>query len=380
MYFDNAATSFPKPEAVYQTMDRFLRTAGANPGRGGHHIAVEADRTLARARAQLAKLLNAPRPESVVWAANCTDALNLALKGLLQPGDHVVTTGLEHNSVARPLRSLERRGVEVTRVPCPGGVFDLPAFLHAIRPETRLVAMVHASNVSGLVLPVREVGAACRKRGVRLLVDAAQTAGVLSLDVREIGADMVAMPGHKSLLGPPGTGALYIAEGVELAPLKEGGTGSVSEQEEQPDRLPDRYESGTQNTVGIAGLGAGVEWILDTGRETIRRREEALVTQLWEGLAETPGVTLHGPPPREGEERAAVVSLTLEGWEPTDAALVLDQQFDIQCRPGLHCAPWAHRSLGTFPNGTLRLSPGPFNTAEEVDAVVRAVRELCGAS
>jgi cysteine desulfurase/selenocysteine lyase len=374
MYFDNAATSFPKPEPVYQATDRFLRTAGANPGRSSHRMALDAERTILRTRQRLAQFLNAPHPEQIVFTCNGTEALNIALKGLLQPGDRVVTTSLEHNSVARPLRSLERRGVKVTRVPCPGGRFDLAAFRAAIQPGTKLAAMVHASNVTGEVLPVAEVGAVCRAAGARLLIDAAQTAGALPLDVREIGADLVAMPGHKSLLGPPGTGALYIAEGVELAPFREGGTGSASERDEQPDTLPDRFESGTLNTVGIAGLGAALEWIDVTGREMIRRREEALITQLWTGLSALAGVALYGPPP--GPERAAVVSFTLNGWEPTDAAVVLDQQFDVQCRPGLHCAPWAHRSLGTYPTGTIRFSPGYCNTETEVAAAVAAIGEL----
>jgi len=293
----------------------------------------------------------------------------------------VVTTALEHNAVARPLRALERRGVRVTRVPCPGGRFDLPSFLSAIQPNTRLVAMHHASNVTGAVLPVAEVGAYCRERGVLLLVDAAQSAGVLPLDVRELGVDLLAMPGHKGLYGPPGTGALYIGEALELAPLREGGTGSLSETDEQPTGLPDRFESGTVNSIGIAALGAAVEWLEATGVETIHRHELQLAAQLWAGLASVPGVALHGPPPESvpSGERVGVVSFNLEGWEPTDAAVTLDQSFDIQCRPGLHCAPWAHQSLGTFPAGTIRLSPGYFNTPAEAEAVVDAVRQLAGA-
>jgi cysteine desulfurase family protein len=378
MYFDNAATSFPKPEPVYQAMDRFMRTAAANPGRSGHRMAVEADATIARARARLARLLNVPRAERLVWTANGTHGLNIALKGCLRPGDHVVTTQLEHNAVSRPLRTLETRGVRVTRVPCPGGRFELSDFLEAIRVETRLVVMVHASNVTGEVLPVEDIGAECARLGVCLLVDAAQSAGVLPLDVRELGGSadrlMVAMPGHKALLGPPGTGALYVGEGLELAPFIEGGTGSTSESDRQPEDFPFRFESGTLNSVGIAGLGAAVEWILATGPDTIHEREQALVAQLWDGLAQIRGVTLYGPPP--GSPRTAVVTFNLAGWEPTDAAQVLDGEFDVQCRPGLHCAPWAHDSLGTAPGGTIRLSPGYFNTEAEVAAGVAAVREL----
>jgi cysteine desulfurase family protein len=376
MYFDNAATSFPKPECVYQALDGFMRTSAANPGRSGHRMAVAADRAIAAARQRLATLLNAPDPRRLVWTPNCTGALNLALKGLVRPGDHVVTTQLEHNSVARPLRALERAGVRVSRVACPEGRFDPALFLAEIGGETRLAVLTHASNVTGEVLPIAEIAAECRKRGVRVLVDAAQTAGVFPLDVRDLAADLVAMPGHKSLLGPPGTGALYVAEGLELTPLLEGGTGSESEQDEQPDRLPDRFEAGTLNSAGLAGLDAALEWILATGTETIRRHEEALVSRLWHGLEEVPGLTLYGPPP--GPHRAAVLSLNLDGWEPTDLAGVLDETFDIQCRPGLHCSPWAHRSLGTFPSGTVRLSPGYFNTPAEADAVVAAFQTVAG--
>jgi cysteine desulfurase family protein len=377
MYLDNAATSFPKPECVYQTLDTFMRNSAANPGRSGHRMAVAADLAIASARQRLARLLNAPDPRRITWTAHCTGALNLALKGFLRPGDHVVTTQLEHNSVARPLHALEEQGVAVTRVACPSGQFDPAAFLSEIRPETRLVALTHASNVTGAVLPVADLAAECRKRGVRILVDAAQTAGVLPIDVRAWELDLVAMPGHKSLFGPPGTGTLYIREGLELNPLLEGGTGSQSERDEQPEALPDRFEAGTLNSAGIAALGAALEWILATGTDQIRAREEALVAQLWHGLAEIDGITLYGPPP--GPDRVAVVSFNLPGWEPTDVAAVLDESFDVQCRPGLHCSPWAHRSLGTFPSGTVRFSPGYFNTPDEIDAAIDAVRQLAAA-
>ncbi len=377
MYLDNAATTFPKPEPVYAAMDAFLRSSAANPGRSGHAMAVRADAALARARHALARLLNAPHPERVVWTHNCTESLNLALKGLLSPGDHVVTTELEHNAMARPLRALERaRGVRVTRVPCPGGLVELSALQEAVTPETRLVAMTHVSNVTGTVLPVAEMGEFCRRRGVPLLVDAAQSAGARPLDVQAMNISLCAMPGHKGLFGPPGTGALYLEAGIELHPLKEGGTGSGSEHDEQPTGMPDRYESGTLNSVGIVGVGAGVEWILETGQETISRKEEALTAALWEGLSGIPGVTLYGPPPTV--DRGAVVSLTLEGWDPAEAGQVLDQSFGVQCRPGLHCSPWAHRALGTFPTGTIRLSPGFFNTESEIEDVVRAIREMSG--
>lgn len=374
IYLDNAATSFPKPEPVYQATDRFFREAAANPGRSGHDMAVQAEGTVKRSRYRLADLLGVQRPERLVWTLNATHALNQALKGLLRPGDRVVTTQLEHNAVARPLKALEARGVEVRRVPAPGGRFELPLFLEAIDAGTRLVVMLHASNVTGEILPIEAVAAHCRARGVKLLVDAAQTAGAQPIEVAAMGIDLLAVPGHKSLLGPPGTGALYIAEGVELALQWEGGTGSQSELDEQPEAMPDRFESGTVNSVGIAGLGAAVQWIRETGLETIRKREEQLVEQLLEGLAALPEVRVLGP--GRGERRAPVVSFTLEGWEPTDAAIALDQSFGLQCRPGLHCAPWAHRSLGTYPSGTIRFSPGYFNTEEEIEAAVAAVGAL----
>ncbi|MGV3723389.1 MAG: aminotransferase class V-fold PLP-dependent enzyme, partial [Actinomycetota bacterium] len=320
--------------------------------------------------------LNAPDPRRLIWTANCTAALNLALKGLLRAGDHVVTTQLEHNSVNRPLRSLEKQGVAVTRVACPSGGFDPARFLAAINSQTRLAVLTHASNVTGAVLPVAEIAAECRTRGVKVLVDAAQSAGVLEIDVRDMGVDLLAMPGHKGLYGPPGTGALYIAEGVELSPLLEGGTGTESESEEPPEKLPERFEAGTLNSAGIAALGAAVEWIAAIGVSEIGRDEALLAERLWQGLSEVAGVQLYGPPP--GAPRVGVVSFTLAGWEPTDMAVVLDESFNIQCRPGLHCAPGAHRALGTFPSGTVRLSPGYFNTLDEADAVIAAVRELAG--
>jgi cysteine desulfurase/selenocysteine lyase len=375
MYLDNAATSFPKPESVYQTMDRFLRESGANPGRAAHRLAIAAAATVARTRQQLARFFNAPSPERVVFTANATEALNLALKGTLQPGDHVVTTTMEHNSVVRPLRALEERGVQVAFVAASStGEVDPDDLAAAFTPATRLVAITHASNVTGALLPIAEAGRLCRERGVLLLVDAAQTAGAFPLDVRALGIDLLAFPGHKALLGPPGTGGLIGGPGIRLTPLREGGTGSQSESERQPGEWPGGLEAGTLNTVGIAGLGAGLRYIEETGRERLRAHEQRLTDRLLQGLATIPGVRLYGPP--TSAERAAVVSFNLEGWHPQEVAAALDSAFDIQCRAGLHCAPLAHRTLGTFPSGTVRFSPGPFNTETEIDAAVQAVREL----
>jgi cysteine desulfurase family protein len=333
---------------------------------------------VAQTRRQLARFFNAIAPERVVFTLNGTDALNLALKGALQPGDHVVTTSLEHNSVTRPLCKLADTGVTVTFVSAsPEGWIDPEDLAAAFTEKTRLVAMTHASNVTGTLQPVAEVGRLCRERGVLLLVDAAQTAGVFPIDVQALGIDLLAFPGHKAMLGPPGTGGLVVGEGIVLETLREGGTGSDSESERQPEAMPDRLESGTVNTVGIAGLGAALQFIEERGREEIRRHEQSLVQRLLQSLAEVPGVTLYGPPP--GQERAAVVSLNAEGWDPQDAAAALDSALDIQCRPGLHCAPRAHRTIGTFPAGTVRLSPGFFNTLAEIDATVDAIRQLAAA-
>ena len=376
IYFDNAATSWPKPPGVAEAMVRFLKEAGANPGRSGHRIAVEAGRVVYEAREAVAELFNAPDPLRVVFGPNVTEALNLVLRGYLRPGDHVVTSSMEHNSVMRPLRALERQGVEVTVVPCaPDGTLNPDDVLAAIRPNTVLVVLNHASNVVGTVLPIREVGATCRSP--LLVVDAAQTAGAIPIDVQADGIDLLAFTGHKSLYGPMGTGGLIVGERVDLArlePLKRGGTGSRSEQEEQPDFLPDMYESGTPNAVGLAGLTAGVRWVMEQGVEAIRAHEMALAQQLINGLQGIPGVTVYGT--GDAARQTATVSFNIAGMEPSEVGLRLDEEFGILCRVGLHCAPAAHRTIGTFPVGTVRFSLGAFNTAEEVDRALEAVEHL----
>jgi len=376
IYLDNAATSWPKPESVYQTMDSFLREKGANPGRSGYGMAVAAERVVEETRILAAHLLGVPDEMDIVFTLNCTDSLNLALKGLLRPGDHVVTDSIGHNSLVRPLTRLERDGVLVTRVPpSPDSGSISPADVEAaIRPTTRLIAVTHASNVSGVIQPIDQIGEVARKRGVALLVDAAQSAGVLPIDVQASNIDLLALSGHKGPLGPPGTGVLYISKRVELEPLKEGGTGTVSESEEQPLDRPSRYESGTPNTVGIAGLGAGLKYVLAKGVEAIRRQEMELAVRLLEGLAANPKVTVFGPPGEAG--RVGAVSFRIDGWSPGEVGAVLDQAFDIKVRTGLHCAPAAHKTLGTFPQGTVRASVGCFNTLDDIDALLDAVGRI----
>ncbi|MGB9776329.1 MAG: aminotransferase class V-fold PLP-dependent enzyme [Anaerolineae bacterium] len=379
IYLDNAATSWPKPPGVLAAMARFLTEVGANPGRSGHRLSVEAGRIVYAAREAVAELFHAPDPLRVVFGMNATEGLNLALRGLLRPGDHVVTSSMEHNSVMRPLRALEREGVEVTVVPCSAeGFLDPQAVLSALRPNTRLVVLNHASNVTGTILPVAEVGRALQQmNGPLLVVDAAQSGGAVPIDMQADGMDLLAFTGHKSLYGPTGTGGLIIGERVpleEFRPLIRGGTGSRSEHEEQPDFLPDMCESGTPNAVGLAGLEAGVRWVLERGVEAIRAHEMELTQRLLDGLREIPGVTVYGP--TDARRRTAVVSFNIAGMEPSEVGMRLDEEYGIMCRVGLHCAPAAHRTIGTFPSGTVRFALGAFSTREEVDAALWAVARL----
>lgn len=378
IYLDNAATSWPKPPGVAGAMVRFLEEVGANPGRSGHRLSVEAGRIVYQTREALAALFGLSDPLRIVFAPNATYALNLALRGLLHPGDHVITSSMEHNAVMRPLRALEQQGVALTVVPCaPDGTLDPEDIHRALRPETALVVLNHASNVCGTILPVAEVGEIVRQAGRLFLVDAAQTAGVMPISMKEMSIDLLAFTGHKGLLGPTGTGGLAIGERVPLErfePLVRGGTGSRSEYEVQPDFLPDKFEAGTLNAVGLAGLLAGLSYLQERGLDALRAHEVALTERLLAGLRGIPGVTVYGP--ADPACRVAVVSFNIAGWMPSDAALFLDERYDIACRPGLHCAPSAHRILGTFPTGTVRFSLGPFNTADEVDQAVQAVAGL----
>ena len=376
IYLDNAATSWPKPECVYETMASFLREKGGNPGRGGHSMAVAAQSVVDEARLLLGRLIGAPSTDHVIFTLNCTDALNLGLKGSLKAGDHVITSCLGHNSLVRPLRKLERQDIKVTRL-LPGSDegFVLPEDIEsAINEATRLIAMTHASNVTGVVQPVEEYGAIAKDHDLLLLVDAAQTAGTYPINMQHANIDLLAFSGHKGLLGPPGTGALCIGEGVELCTVREGGTGVHSEDEEQPSLLPNRYESGTLNTVGIAGLAAGLKHIFQEGIEQILSHELGLLNRLIEGLSQVPKVTMYNPEDTSGQ--APIASITIEGWDPGDVGAVLDQSFDIKVRSGLHCAPLAHKTIGTYPRGTIRLSPGYFNTAEEMDFAIDSIERI----
>ncbi|MBB6694788.1 aminotransferase class V-fold PLP-dependent enzyme [Cohnella xylanilytica] len=379
IYMDNAATSWPKPPGVIEAMEKCMREAAANPGRGSHEMAVKASRVLFEGRKALAKLFRIHNPNDIAFTLNTTHALNLALMGYLRPGDHVITSSLEHNSVRRPLEALRRRiGIEVSYVKTNAlGTVDLAVLREEIRPTTKLIAVTHSSNLTGTITPLEEVGAIAKAKGVKLLVDAAQSAGVLDIDVGALGIDMLAFPGHKGLLGPQGTGGLYIHPDLELEPLMHGGTGSASESPEQPSARPDRYEAGTPNTVGIAGLTEGVKFVLKETTERIHARERALTVQLMEGLMAIPGVKLLGPGP--GTERTAIVSFLMEGLDPSEASFILDRQFGIAVRSGFHCTPLGHSSEGTTETGALRASPGYFTTESEIVSLIEAVRDITAA-
>ncbi len=378
IYLDNAATSWPKPPVVAAAMARFLEETGANPGRSGHRLSVDAARLIFETRERVARLFNAPDPLRVIFALNVTEALNLALHGFLRPGDHVITSSMEHNSVMRPLRHLEKRGVAVTVVACSAEGFLNPADVEsAIRPNTALIALNHASNVTGTLLPVGEVGEIARSRNLLLLADVAQTAGAYPIDMQADNIDLLAFTGHKSLYGPTGTGGLILGACVDeskLTTLKQGGTGSRSEREEQPEFLPDKYESGTPNAVGLAGLGAGLDWIVARGVKSIRQHEMTLGRKLMDGLREISGVTVYGSP--DASLRTAVVAFNIAGLPPSEVGQRLDEDYGILCRVGLHCAPAAHRTIGTFPAGTVRLSLGVFNTEKDIEATLTAIHAM----
>jgi cysteine desulfurase family protein len=378
IYLDNAATSFPKPEAVYQALDRFARQSLANPGRAGHKMALSAERTLDEGRHLLNQLFHGKDAERFVFTLNCTDALNMAFKGVLAEGDHVITTDLEHNSVSRPLRAMELAGrIRLTRLTADGsGTLNPDAVHQAINPKTRLVALTHASNVLGTVQPVAAVGRICREHDLLFVVDAAQTAGVVPIDVQEMYIDLLAFPGHKSLLGPTGTGGLYVGPRARLAAWREGGTGGDSSSETQPRDFPYYLEGGTPNVLGVAGLIEGVRYVQAKGLDRIHAHEVALVERLWQRLDEMETYRVFGH--RDHARRVGTISFRSEALPASELGGILDQAFDVAVRPGLHCAPYIHRSLGTFPEGTVRVSPGPFTTEADVDHLAGALAEVGG--
>ena len=364
IYLDNAATTYPKPPEVLRAMQQVLESCGANPGRGGHQLSLEAGRVVEGCRECAAELLGVSAPERLIFTPGCTHALNLAICGMVRPGCEIICSHAEHNAVLRVLhRCIVRDGCTVKLLqPDDRGLLQPDALRQAITPSTALVVLCHASNVTGIVQPVRELGAVCRQAGVPLLVDAAQTAGVLEVSLDHLNADMIAAPGHKGLLGPHGTGLLALREGVDPEPLILGGTGSMSESAAQPTLLPDRYESGTVNLPGIAGLAAGLAFVR-AHREEIRQYEHALDVRLRRQLRQIPGLTVLG---RDDVPRVAVTSIVPPGGDSSDLADALDQ-CGVAVRGGLHCAPSVHVHMNTLQSGAVRFSPGPFSTGQDVD-------------
>jgi cysteine desulfurase/selenocysteine lyase len=379
IYLDNGATTWPKPAAVYDAVDRYQREIGAAAGRGAYREGATVDDALRRCRQGIARVLGGVDAKQVVFCFNGTDALNLAIHGVLRAGDHVVTSVIEHNSVLRPLRFLkERLGIDVAHVPCDAeGVLSADAVAAAMTDRTRLVAIAHVSNVTGAIQPIEAISQIARERGALILVDAAQSLGHLPTSFRDLPVDLVAAPGHKGLLGPLGTGVLYLRPGfeAELLPLRQGGTGTSSDEDVQPSTLPERYESGNHNVPGLVGLGAGVAYLQERTVAALREHEVELTAQLLDGLRAIKGVTLYGP--TDPTRRVGVVSFNVEGYNPQELASLLDSAYGVQVRAGLHCAPLMHRALGTLAGGgTVRMSLGPFNTPTDIDQATTAVREI----
>lgn len=376
LYFDNAATSWPKPEPVYQAAERQMRQMHGNPGRSGHTRTLEADRLLYRVRATLTALFQVKDPSRIIFALNATDALNIALKGLLNKGDHVIHTALDHNSVLRPLARLRHDGIiTTTTIPCSSeGDPDLHFLEKAYQSNSVLLVINHASNVIGTIAPLNEMIESAHHRGVKVLVDAAQTAGAIPIDAEAMDLDLLAFTGHKSLLGPTGTGGLYVKKGIELKPLREGGTGSQSERDQHPESMPERLEAGTLNSSGLAGLLAGVDFIQETGLVNIRKHEVTIRDYLYQRLQEIKAVRLFGP--ADSEKCVGSLSLNIKSADCGEIGYLLEDQFGILTRSGLHCAPLAHQAIGTFPQGTVRLSPGYFTSTADVDYLVDALKEI----
>ena len=377
IYFDNAATTFPKPVLIYDAVNDYMRNIGVGAGRSAHSQAVAASRTMFGARERIAAVFGVRDASRLVFTASATESLNLALLGSVKPGDRIVVSSMEHNSVMRPLRFLQNeRRAKVEIIPCnQQGAFDLSLWESVLQKRPENVVVNHGSNIIGSIAPLKEIGALCRKYGARFIVDAAQTAGLIPIDVEAANIDFLAFSGHKNLYGLQGTGGLYIREGCDPQPLMFGGTGSRSESDEQPQFMPDRYESGTQNMPGIASLAAGAEFVNKSGIAAIFDHGSKLAVALLNGLCSISRIHIYGP--RTPETMLPTVSLAVEGLDNAAVAQRLNDEFSIAVRVGLHCAPVAHRSIGTFPNGTIRISLGYFNTEEECGALIAALKKIC---
>lgn len=377
IYLDNSATSFPKAPGVGEAMRHYIEDIGSNVNRGVYQDALSAQETLLETREKLCRLFNSPKPDNVVFALNVTQSLNILIKGLLKKGDHCLVSSLEHNAVMRPLTQLQKQGVSFTRIPCnSAGILDMNALASVKKAETKAVIMTHASNVCGTILPIEQAAKFCRENGLVFILDAAQTAGFLDIDMAKLDIDALAFTGHKSLLGPQGTGGFIITDKLahSLEPLLSGGTGSLSDSEEVPPYLPDRFEPGTPNIPGIYGLHAALSYLEKTTLKKIRELALSLTALFLEGISDLKGISPVGLPGAAG--RTAVVSLDFPGRDNGEIAYRLARDYGIMTRSGMHCAPAAHKTLGTFPRGTVRFSFSHFNTREEVLYVLQALGEI----
>lgn len=376
IYFDNGATTFPKPHAVVNAVDRTLRYYGANPGRSGHNMSLKASEIIYDCRKNTAKLFNADSPDKIIFSYNCTAALNYVIKGILKEGDHAVISSLEHNAVLRPLENLKKNGVEYSIADySPDDEETINNFRNAIKPNTKLVICTHASNVFGVRLPVERIAALCRIHGVLFCVDAAQTAGVVPISLKDSCIDYLCTAGHKGLYGPMGTGILAINSETLPESLIQGGTGSFSSDRKQPAILPDRYESGTPNLPGIAGLNEGIKFVIKRTERGIERYESDLAVRLYHKLSDIPGVVLYTDSP-ETHRCVPVISFNIEGLDSEETAEILDKRFNIAVRAGLHCAPLAHEFFGTQESGTVRIVLSVFSTCEQVDYFASSIRKI----
>jgi cysteine desulfurase / selenocysteine lyase len=378
IYLDNAATSWPKPPEVLKAMTDVLERAGGNAGRSGHRLSIDAARIIYDTRDGIARFFGISDPLRVIFTGNATQAINLALKGILHPGDHVVVSSMEHNAVMRPLCGLEKQGIKLSVVPCnPDGSLDVQDVAGAVTCGTRLVVMTHASNVAGTLLPVAEIASIAHQAGAWLLVDAAQTAGSIPINMSEMGIDLLAFTGHKELQGPPGVGGLVMANVVDVSriePLMRGGTGSRSDSEEQPDDLPDKFESGTANLAGIAGLSAGLKWLTDRGIDEIRDQMITISQTLIDGLSSLKKVKVYRT--LDAGRSVSIISFTVTGKRVSEIGLKLDEEYGILSRVGLHCAPAAHKTMGTFPEGTVRLAPGVLTKLSDIQEAIKAISKV----
>lgn len=375
IYFDNAATSFPKPQIVYDEIMDAMMNYGANPGRSGHKLALKASRGIFEARSQLSKLFKIKNPLDIIFTFNCTESLNIGIKGTLRPGDHVITTSMEHNSVLRPIMFLENMGVENTVVKGDAeGRINPKDIEDAIKENTKLIVTTHISNLTGTIMDIETIGKIAKKHDIIYLVDGAQSVGVYDIDLNNINIDMLAFPGHKGLLGPQGTGGLYIRQGLDIKEIFQGGTGSISHSLTQPEDMPDKFEAGTSNTPGLIGLGAGVKHIMDLGIENIRKKEIELTEHFMKEARKIDGIKIYGP--ESILEHAPVVSLNIKNADSSEVSYILNEEYNIAVRPGLHCAPLAHKTIGTFEQGTVRFSFGYENTHDEIEKSIKALQEI----